>query len=124
RFLQVAERQDEAWATDVNARLEETTGGNVPLVWALRIDAMQCPAISAALDDDVPMTMEHLRRHPSDRDRPLDCVPLLLVRSGEPILLPDEATRLAPSDAVLFAGTAEARHLQSLTARHRTACDY
>src|SRR5690606_4353508 len=72
RFLQIAERQDEAWATDVNARLEETTGGDIPLVWALRIDALQCPAIAAALDNDVQMTMEHLRRHPSNRDQPID----------------------------------------------------
>jgi Trk K+ transport system NAD-binding subunit len=124
RFLQIAERQDEAWAIDVNARLEETTGGAVPAVWALRVDALQCPAITAALDHGGEVTVRHLRSHPSDRDRPLDCVPLLMLRSGEPTLLPHEDTRLADSDAVLFAGTAEARHLQSLTARHRTACDY
>jgi voltage-gated potassium channel Kch len=124
RFLQIAERQDEAWATEVNARLEETTSGAAPSVWALRVDAAHCPALVRALGSGEVITMRHLRLHPSDRQRPLDCVPLLLLRSGEPIVLPDEQLRLARLDAVLFAGTAEARRLQSLTARNSRACDY
>jgi len=124
RFLQIAERQDEAWATEVNARLEETTSGAAPSVWALRVDAAHCPALVRALGSGEVITMRHLRLHPSDRQRPLDCVPLLLLRSGEPIVLPDEHLRLARLDAVLFAGTAEAQRLQSLTARNSRACDY
>jgi voltage-gated potassium channel len=124
RFLQIAERQDEAWATEVNARLEETTSGAAPSVWALRMDAADSPALVRALGSGEAITMRHLRLHPSDRQRPLDCVPLLLLRSGEPIVLPDEQLRLARLDAVLFAGTAEAQRLQSLTARNSRACDY
>jgi Trk K+ transport system NAD-binding subunit len=104
--------------------LEEATGGRVPSVWALRLDPAQCPAIVRALDAGETMTMRHLRRHPSDRERPLECVPLLVLRSGETTVLPDEEARLQRLDAVLFAGTAEARRLQSLTARHDNVCDY
>ena len=41
-----------------------------------------------------------------------------------PSRTPDEEARLQRLDAVLFAGTAEARRLQSLTARHGNVCDY
>jgi Trk K+ transport system NAD-binding subunit len=124
RFLQIAERQDETWATEVNARLEETTAGAAPSVWALLIDAADSPALAHALGSGEAVTLRHLRLHPSDRERPLDCVPLLVLRSGEPIVLPGEQFRLARLDALLFAGTAEAQRLQALIARNRRACEY
>jgi Trk K+ transport system NAD-binding subunit len=124
RFLRIAEQQDETWASEVNARLEEATGGVTPSVWAVRIDTVHSPAIVRTLADGEHMTLRQLRLHPSDRERPLDCIALLLLRSGEAIPLPDETMRLQRMDAVLFAGTAQARSLQSLTARHSNVCDY
>ena len=45
-------------------------------------------------------------------------------RSGEPIVLPGDEMRLARGDALLFAGTTEARALQSLIAHNIKICDY
>jgi voltage-gated potassium channel Kch len=124
RFMQIAERKDEAWATDVNARLEETTGGAVPSIWAMRVDPTNSPAIARAVASAEDATLGDLRRDPSHRDRRLDCVALLLLRSGEPVVLPADGVPLALADSVLFAGTAEARRLQSLIVHNAKTWNY
>jgi hypothetical protein len=96
----------------------------VPSVWALRVDPIHCPAIARELECGARVTVGHLRSHPSDRARPLDCIALLLLRSGEPMLLPAQDVALERSDAVLFAGTAEAQRLQLLIASNSKVCDY
>jgi Trk K+ transport system NAD-binding subunit len=124
RFLRIAEEQDERWATDVNARLEEAAGGKVPAVWSLRIDRLHSPALARALAAGETVTLGHLRLDPSQRSEHLDCLALLVLRDGEPIVLPEDDLRLAAADAVLFAGTAEARRAQSLIAHNIKTSEY
>jgi hypothetical protein len=44
-------------------------------------------------------------RDPSDRDRMLRCIPLLLERDGESMLMPDEGIVLREDDRILFCGS-------------------
>lgn len=55
------------------------------------------------------ITLETLTRDPANRDQHLPLMPLLLLRGGQSILLPDLATPLAPDDRLLFCGKFEAR---------------
>jgi hypothetical protein len=63
-------------------------------------------------------------RSPSKRDEWLECHPLLLVRLGGEILLPEPATRIEARDRILFAGTPQAASLQALVLSNRNAADY
>jgi Trk K+ transport system NAD-binding subunit len=114
RFLRYARTQTEAWADVVDKTLESNIGNEVPLLWEVRIDASDAPAWSATLGEARGGALQLLGADPSDRDRRLACVPLLVVRGREEYPMPPEAFDLLPGDTVLFAGTATARSRQSL----------
>ena len=60
------------------------------------------------------MLLGDLLRSPEDRDRRLEVVPLLLLRSGEAVLTPADDAVLEPDDELLFAGAgSQRRELES-----------
>jgi voltage-gated potassium channel len=125
RFLGMTGTQDEAWASAVVSRLEEVAGPVVAATWGVDINAAAAPAVHRALmfeKNEVPL--EALLQDPTARDQHLACVPLLLVRDSEEVLVPDAATPLQAGDRLLFAGTNAARDLQRMTLRNVHARDY
>jgi len=125
RFLGMAGTQDESWASSVVARLEEMAGSVVAATWGVDINAATAPAIHRALmfgKHDFPL--DTLLRDPTSRESELACMPLLLVRNDEEIVMPDVETRLKPGDRLLFAGTPAARDLQRMTLRNVYVRDY
>ena len=113
-FLRFARAQTEAWAEAVDKTLETRVGNEVPLLWEVRIDTLDAPAWSATLGATEGGPLRLLCADPSDRDRSLACVPLLVVRGREEHPMPAEEFVLLPGDTILFAGTASARSRQSL----------
>ncbi|MCG6873571.1 MAG: NAD-binding protein [Betaproteobacteria bacterium] len=125
RFLGMAGTQDEPWASLLVARLEEVAGPVVAATWGVDINAAAAPAIHRVLmfeKNDV--TLDALLRDPTLRVREIACVPLLLVRDGAEVLMPDAKTPLKAGDRLLFAGTNAARDLQRMTLRNVHARDY
>jgi Trk K+ transport system NAD-binding subunit len=125
RFLGMAGTQDEAWATRVVAQLDVVAGTVIAATWGVDINASAAPAIHRALMfEKGECTIDALLRDPTSRERRLACMPLLLVRNGEEIVVPDPSTVLRPGDRLLFAGTNAARDLQRMTLRNVHARDY
>ena len=79
----------------------------------MKLDRTQAPALGRHLDDGS-VLLGDLLRSPEDRDRRLEVVPLLLLRSDEAVLTPADDTVLEADDELLFAGAgAQRRELES-----------
>lgn len=108
-FLAHARTHDEDWANVLVSRISGVLSDSPPESWALAISDTETPAVSALLRDGCELTVGELCTDPHNRERPLGCVPLLLVREGESTLLPENEHVLKAGDYLLFFGIAEAR---------------
>ena len=125
RFLQLVRDWPDARAAVVARQLEELCGNRVPLVWGVRLNAAEAPAVHQLLMmEQGAMALGMLRRDPAAQQDVLPLLPLLLVREGIDHQLPVEATLLEPGDHLLFAGTRAARFAQNLTLDNRNVLDY
>ena len=125
RFLKLARAWPESRAADLAGRLEALFSRRVPLVWGVRLNAADAPAVHRLLIfEQASMRLASLRADPAARDEALPLLPLLLQRDGCDHPLPDDETILAAGDEILFAGTRAAKTAQNLTLDHRTVLDY
>ncbi len=103
-FLRLARHKKNEWAQDLVERLSPVVGNVVPEVWSVEISETFAPAVAAALREQREIRLEHLLRDPADRSEKIQCMPLLLMRSEEEHLLPEDGTPLKAGDRVLFCG--------------------
>jgi hypothetical protein len=114
RFFNLAMNQGDAWADITLSRIAAVVGDTVPEVWDMELSQTKTLAIWQTLRDSVPVRLGDLMRDPSNRHDTLACVPLLLKRGQEEILVPDNDTLLRDGDRILFCGEAHTRRQQAL----------
>lgn len=125
RFLLMAREQPNAWAVGVCGRLHDVIGNHVPHVWAVTCDTKLLGMRRALIEVPEPaLTISHLLCDPDDRRTRLQATPLLLLRNGDDVLLPDEGTALEAGDRVLFTGASDARLVQSRLLEDDVVIDY
>jgi Trk K+ transport system NAD-binding subunit len=124
RFLRQARHRSEEWATELAERIREVCKASTPDTWAVQVDRIGAPAIVEAIEAGNDITLDMLERHPRDRRRILPCVPLMLLRDDEEILLPPAHRSLTIGDQVLFCGRIEADGLMRWATLNRHALDY
>ena len=113
RFIRGIGAQGDAWAAELVQRLRHNCGVELPALWKVKLDRTQAPALGRPLTDGS-VRLGELLRSPEDRDRRLEVVPLLLLRSDEAVLTPADDTVLEPDDELLFAGAgSQRRELES-----------
>ncbi len=112
-FLRLANQQDRHWANELINRIIGVADERVPQTWMLETRATDAPAVAQALENGDTVLLEHLCRDPHDRKRLLRCIPLLMKRGSQHILLPDLKTALQPFDQILFCGHETAIHRMS-----------
>jgi voltage-gated potassium channel Kch len=125
RFVEAVKHKDDAWADLAIDRLQALIGVDAPDIWRFTMNAVEAPACHDALGlADYPITLGDLCRDPGDRDRRLECVPLLLLRASTSLILPDEGLPLQRDDEILFAGSPGARSAQRLVLLNLNVRDY
>ena len=124
RFLGAVRGADESWSKKVSSRLECICEGLVPEVWDVEIEAHVAPAVHKALMDHQPISVGQLMRDNADWKTILPAIVLMIVRRGEPFLLPEDEFRLEAGDAVLIVGRHAARSALHLTLQNANALDY
>ena len=126
RFLEVVQRERDPWARALIARLGKVFGDRAPELWSARVDRASAPALVRWLSEGRPRTtLGDVLRDPLDRERSLDCIPLLMVRAdGHEIVLPDDNEELRPMHALLFASTIAARSRLQLTVSNANELEY
>ena len=113
RFIQEMPGRGDQWAADLISRLRYNCGRELPALWKVKLDREQAPALRTWLPEGR-VALGDLLRSPEDRERQLRVVPLLLLRSGKAVLIPNGETVLAADDELLFAGQgSERRELES-----------
>ncbi len=108
RFVEGARREDDAWSQHLLARLEHDCGENRPNLWQEHLDGTDNPPLASWLASGEGR-LGDLLRDPDDRDERLHCVALLLKRSDQSVLAPDDDEVLRHGDRLLLAGTSDAQ---------------
>lgn len=114
RFFNLALHQGDAWADVTLSRIAAVVGDTVPEVWDRELSKTETLAIWQAFSEGRTLRLSDLLRSPSNREENLACIPLLLKRGSEEILVPDNDTPLLDGDRILFCGEAHTRRQQAL----------
>ncbi len=105
-FLNEVRARDEDWCGIQLERLTAHLGWTVPEICSERINLSRAPALYRRLMRGETITLEHMLRSPSDRERKLDCAVLYLDRDDDDhLLMPAADTPIRAGDELLLAGT-------------------
>ncbi len=124
RFFALSRQHDNDWANELLARVAAVSGETVPEVWDLELSREQSIAFWQARRLGHSPVLADLLRRPTDREARLTCIPLLLRRGTEEILLPDEGLDLRLGDSLLFCGERGVRQQQTLSLRNLSVLTY
>ncbi|MFW5432628.1 MAG: potassium channel family protein [Methylophilaceae bacterium] len=109
-FLTLVRNQDNQWANNLISQLVDVVGETVPETWAVTINTKKATAVSEYIDSGMIVKLENLMQDPANREKELELVPLLLVRDGNSLLVPDKDTVILNGDRILFCGTYDAKN--------------
>jgi len=123
-FLRLTHDQNEDWANIIVSRVAGVAEDVTPETWDLTISPLQAPTAFDCLIRSEQVTLANLCTHPQDREQPLPCVPLLIKREKEHLLMPDMQEVLQAGDHILFCGRSEAMRQMAHTANDHQALMY
>jgi voltage-gated potassium channel Kch len=117
RFIERVGTRDDAWADATLIKLRNCISREVPAVWTVDLSEEMAPAVLDFLTrGGETLRVDHLIRDPDKREGHLRCVALLIVRpQGAEVVMPSPEAPIGPGDRLLFAGTDDCRHRQSLS---------
>lgn len=107
-YFKLASRQDDEWSNIVISRLSAIIGECKPHIWTVDITYKEAPAVFKALALGRKISVNCLSIDPLSNIYKLECVPLLLKRGEDVILMPDDDARIEKGDRLLFCGMREA----------------
>ena len=111
QFLRQARHHSEAWASELLERLRLASPDVTPWVWSVVFDQTEAPAVHEWLQSGKSIFLGHLLRDPRAIEYPLPCVPLMLLRDGERLLLPESDQAMQLGDELLLCGAPKADRL-------------
>ncbi|PCI55717.1 MAG: potassium transporter TrkA [Methylophilaceae bacterium] len=109
-FLTLVRNQDNQWANNLISKLVDAVGETVPETWTVTIDVKGAIAVNEYIEGGMIVKLENLMQDPANREKELELVPLLLVRNGDSVLVPDRETVIVSGDQILFCGTYDAKN--------------
>jgi Trk K+ transport system NAD-binding subunit len=96
-------------------RLRSAIGEREPHLWRVNLRAEEAIAATDFLDEGGAVTLGDLIRDPSDLERSLSCVPLMIERAGVCTVLPNDSETVQHGDELLFCGTERSERLLTAT---------
>lgn len=123
-FESYARYEDDAWACQLVSRIAALVHERVPEVWEISVDDGHAHAICEVISRGASVTLGNLLQDPRNRDRKLPVIPLLLLRSNNRDLLPQEDLRLRMGDRLLLCGRPCAHSRMSWTLQNIHALSY
>ena len=109
-FFRLTRNQNEEWANLLVSRIAGVVAEVTPETWELEISPRQAPAVSGCLIRRHKVLLKDICSNPKNRSELLPCVPLLIKRDGECMLLPDMEECLQSGDQILFCGRQESTY--------------
>ncbi len=123
-FLKTANKQDEEWSNVVISRLSAVIGESKPHIWTVEINPKKTPAVFKTIAFGREVTIDNITLDPLSRSHRLECVPLLILRSGEYQIMPEDETVLKDGDCVLFCGMRKAKNSMQWTLKVMSSLNY
>lgn len=123
-FLSLAQEQDNEWANNLIQHLVSIVGEMVPETWAININSKQTDALDHYIKSGMIVKLKNLIQDHANRDHNLAIVPLLLMRGGKPMLVPDLETVILENDQILFCGTENAKNAMTFSLDNTKAFNY
>lgn len=123
-FLRLARDEDPEWARILISRITGLIDDCVLETWVLSVRKDKTPAVWEQLRAFQDVLVGDLMRSVRDHTKPLPCIPLLLQRKRQLMLLPDEGTPLKFGDRILFCGRERARNRMNLIASTKQKLHY
>jgi Trk K+ transport system NAD-binding subunit len=109
-FFRLTRDQTDEWANVLVSRIAGVVADVTPDTWELRISRQQTPVVCDSLNRQQNVRLRDICTDPQNRAEMLPCVPLLIKRHGEGMLLPDMEENLQSGDQVLFCGRQESSY--------------
>ena len=103
--------QDESLTDDLVKRLQNTVGDELQHLWRVNICPGEASAAASLLNDNMQLTLADLIKEPTDPSQVLACIPLMMQRDGECLMLPGDSEQVRVGDEVVFCGTARSERL-------------
>lgn len=123
-FIYLVLYEDDEWASILVSRITALINERAPDIWEVHFSSEDTHAICNAVLRGANVTIESLLTDPRDRDRKLNCIPLMLFRDNGRILLPDMNLRIEEDDKLLFVGDEHARNRMDWTLQNEHALSY
>ncbi len=123
-FLNLARQENETWANILVSRVAGVLSDRPPDSWTITISRRETPAVIEMLEKVCAISLGMLCTDPRDVTLALPCVPLLLKRRHEGILVPGNDTMLQPDDQLLFCGRHGAEEHMRWTSKNFNALNY
>jgi hypothetical protein len=119
-----ADNRDDSFVTDIIAQLREAVGGANPRVWTVDTAVQPATALSGLAAQGTTVSLGDLLRDPVDRDRRLDCVPLVAQDEGGETVMPGDYYPVRPGSQILLCGTSRAKWLLDATLNNEYTLRY
>ena len=120
-FLRLTHDMDEEWANILVSRVAGMVDESAVETWDLEIGPLTAPAVFDCLIRQEAVTLGNICADVREESRLLPCIPLLIKRDEEYLLLPELNEPLQANDRVLFCGhDRTANKMRNLVHDHHT----
>ena len=119
-----AENRDDSFVTDIISQLREAVGGAKPRVWTVDTAAQPGTTLSRLAAQGTTTFLGDLLRDPVDRDRRLDCVPLVAQGEDGETVMPGDYYPVRPGSQILLCGTNRAQWMLDATLNNEYTLRY
>ena len=123
-FLKLVKHQGNDLAHQLLPKIRNVANNIVPDIWTIQINYKSALALTYAIEKKHNILLGHLTSDPRNRDKQLRCLPLLIRRNGESILLPEVNEKLMTGDQLLFCGRYGVNEIMSWTLQNHKALRY
>jgi Trk K+ transport system NAD-binding subunit len=119
-----AENRDDSFVADMIAQLREAVGGTNPRIWTVDTAVQPATALSRLAAQGAAASLGDLLRDPFDRDRRLDCVPLVVQDEGGETVMPGDYHPVRPGSQILLCGSSRAQWMLDATLNNEYTLNY
>ncbi len=123
-FLKQIKQQGNDMAIELLPKIENVCDKVVPDIWTIQINYKSALAVTHAIEQDRTIQLGHLTSDPRDREQQLRCLPLLIKRKDEIILLPEVNEKIEVGDQILLCGQYGVSDLMGWTLQNHNTLRY
>ena len=112
-IIDYLQQQDASVTGELINRLKRAVGERKPHLWRVNLCPNETTAVTELLQQKQRLMLGDLIRHPHNLDDSLACVPFMIERKDQNIMLPGDSQQVQYGDEILFCGAMKGKHMLS-----------